>query len=189
MHLNDETKPALMPDAKIRRMTESNVKKLRRPLQSASTSQQKTTLCKSNSIQDGTCRKNRPTPPTSIPDTTGKSARLSPRAGDTSPSSELEPGAIERSARDVARVDLEFLCNLVRFETRPTHPSRHRECEALFRCIRTDADSQASEYSNHCGDDMRFHQTLSDSIRTVDGSPETTYDSRANLKLAPCALN
>ena len=38
VHLNDETKPALKPDAKIRRMTESNVIVFQRPLQSAGTS-------------------------------------------------------------------------------------------------------------------------------------------------------
>ena len=37
-HLKDKTNPALEPDAKTRRMTESNVKLFQRPLQSASTS-------------------------------------------------------------------------------------------------------------------------------------------------------
>ena len=68
-------------------------------------------------------------------DTSGKSARLSLRASNIASSSELDhsqpaPGAMERSARDPARMDLELLLNLVRSEIRPTseassrHPSR-----------------------------------------------------------------
>ena len=39
IHLSDKTKPALKPDAKIPRMTASNVKFVERPVQSASPAQ------------------------------------------------------------------------------------------------------------------------------------------------------
>ena len=53
---------------------------------------------------------------------------------------------MERSARDLARMDLELLWNLVRSETRPTsgassrHSSRTANAKPFVRCIRTDAD-------------------------------------------------
>ena len=37
IHLNDKTKPALKSDAKIRRMTESDLKMFERPFQGSST--------------------------------------------------------------------------------------------------------------------------------------------------------
>ena len=91
-------------------------------------------LCVSDSVQDGTCFKNynvglvkettcaaslHSEGSRSCNDTSGKSARLSLRASNTSSSSELEhskptSGTMERSARDLARIDLELLLNLVR---------------------------------------------------------------------------
>ena len=130
-----------------------------------------------HSIQDGTCALHaRKKPPhaanvhvegsRSCNDTSGKSARLSLRANDTSSSSELEhakttSGALERSARDRARMDLELLLNLVRSETRPTseassrHPSGTANAKPFLARVRTDAGS------NHCGGDMELFRTLS----------------------------
>ena len=68
--------------------------------------------------------------------------------------SSIEPnmrtsGAMGRSARDLARIDLELLLNLVRSETRPrsklTTSFANREREALVRCIREDADVKPSK--------------------------------------------
>ena len=102
-------------------------------------------------------------------ETSGKSARLSLRARDTSCSSEPElskstSGAMERSAWDLARMDLELLLNLVRSETRPTseassrHPSRVANpfSDASERC-----KHQASADSNHCGADIKFPECFS----------------------------
>ena len=92
---------------------------------------------------------------------------------------------MERSARDLARMDLELILYLVRSKTRPTSNASftNRECEPLFpmhpyRCRR-----RASEDSNHYGEDKIPPNALC-SIRTVDhGFPKTKYDARANLKL------
>ena len=78
----------------------------------------------------------------SCSDTSGKSARLSLRASNIASWSELDhsqpaPGAMERSERDPARMDLELLLNLVRSEIRPTseassrHPSRTADAKTF----------------------------------------------------------
>ena len=86
---------------------------------------------------------------TSCKDTPGKSARLSLRACDTSVSSELEhsratSGAMERSAHDWARMDMERLLNLVRSQTRPTSEESSRRAD-----------------SNHCGGEIESSRMFS----------------------------
>ena len=93
----------------------------------------------------------------SCTDTSDKSTRLSLRASDVTSSSELEhskraSGAMERSARDLTRMDKKPLLNLAALR--------------LDRCSRR----QASEDSNHNGDSPNALCP----IRTGDhSSPET----------------
>ena len=56
-------------------------------------------------------------------------------------------GAMKRSARDRARIDLELLLNIVSSETRPTsrHPSRTANANPLFRRTRTDANIKPAQ--------------------------------------------
>ena len=142
IHLNDKTKLALKPGAKIRRMTESNVKMLKRPLQSAGTNARLSERTRKHPADnDSTAYRTaykkerasrtivfsyRKKPPyaanfhsegsRSCNDTAGKSARLSLRGSDTSSSSSKPTHvAMERNARDLARMGLELLLNLVPF--------------------------------------------------------------------------
>ena len=149
------------------------------------------TLCISNSIQDATCFKNydvslaeeatvrcqSPFRSKSCSDTSGKSARLLQESDITSSSepelSESTPGAIQRSARDLTRIDLELLLNLVLSKTRPT----------------TDASEQMQTSSQRRLQSLRRRHIIPPSalcsMRTVDHrSPATKRDARANLKLA-----
>ena len=127
--------------------------------------------------------------PTGCNGTSGKSARLSLRASDVTSSSAQEhskpaSGAMERTARDLARMDPELLLNLVRSETRPTseassrHPSRTANAKPFF-----DVLVQMQTSSQRRQSLRRKHQTPPNalrSIRTDHGSPETNYDAHAN---------
>ena len=205
--------PSMKTDAKIRRTTESSAQNVECAKQSASTSARLperirkrprgSLFRKSNSIQDGTrfencvflARETSRTPSISIlrdPEVASTllgSPRDSLRASDITSSSELEhskpaSGAMERSARDLARMDLELLLNLVRSETRPTseassrHPSRTANAKPF-----SDASVQMQTSSQR-----RPHKIPPNALcntRTVDRcSPETNYDARANLTLA-----
>ena len=126
----------------------------------------------------------------SCSDTSGKSVRHFLQTSDSSFSSDVEhskkaSGAVDLSARDLARTDLELLLNLVRSETRPTseassrHPSRTAKAKPF-----SDASMQMQTSSQRRLQSKIPPNALC-SIRTVDhGSPQTKQDARANLKLA-----
>ena len=169
-------------------MTENNVKCFERPVQSASTSARLSekirrrpsgqvlpacwTTYKMERASRTTMFSSRKKLPyaanlhskgsRSCDDTSGKSARLSLQASDTSSSSEHEhsrttSGAVERSARDLARTVLELLLNLVRSEPRPTsansrHPSRTANANP-FSDASVEMQTSSRENSNHCGED------------------------------------
>ena len=121
--------------------------------------------------------------PRSCNDTCRTSARLSLWVSAITSSSELEhskrdSNTMERRARDLARMDLELLLNLVRSETRPTsatssrHPSRTANAktfsDAPVRCRR-----QASVDSNHCGEYFPYAQ-LTMALWKPNTTPERT---------------
>ena len=131
----------------------------------------------------------------SCTDTSGKSERLFLRTSDiTSPSepelSKLASGTTERRARDLTRMDLELLLNLVRSETRPTSDasSRHSARTSNAKPF-SDASVQMQTSSQRILQSLRRRHEIPPHAlcptRTADqGSPKIKQDARAILKVA-----
>ena len=180
--IEDQTKPALKPDAKIRRMTGSNCYKCwsvlcRAPAPAQDCQKRSGGVLADNDplhieqhtrwnvLRELSCfprGRNHRTPPISIP--RDPEVETAPRWNPNYPNRHLARWSEAHATWH--RRTKELLLNLVRSETRPTsdagsrHPSRTANAKPFFRCIRTDADVDASEDSNHFGEDIRFHQML-----------------------------